>query len=62
MHEVPKPGSNGKPRQSIISLLSELFAGLAMNHGASGSQRQCHSFSNKKSRNFLVIDQKQNIV
>jgi hypothetical protein len=45
---VPKPGRNGKPRQSIISFISELFAGLAMDHGTSGSQRQCHSFSNKK--------------
>jgi hypothetical protein len=47
-----KPGRNGKPRPAIIPFDPESFAGLAMNHGTSGSQRQCHSFSNKKSRNF----------
>jgi len=48
MHLVPKPGSNGKPRQAEISFISELFTGLVMDHGASGSQRQWHSFSNEK--------------
>jgi hypothetical protein len=50
-----KPGRNGKPRQSIISFISELFAGLAMYHGTSGSQRQCHSFSNKKADFFGLL-------
>jgi len=49
---VPKPGRNGKPRPAIIPFDPESFAGLVMDHGTSGSQRQCHSFSNKKSRNF----------
>jgi len=53
MHAGPKPGSNGKPRQEIMSFYTDFIAGLAMDHGTSGSQKQCHSFSNKKSKNFL---------
>jgi hypothetical protein len=59
---VPKPGRNGKPRPAIIPFDPESFAGLVMNHGTSGSQRQCHSFSNKKAGIFMAIDQKQNKV
>jgi hypothetical protein len=47
-----KPERNGKPRQAIILSETGFNAGLVMDHGTSGSQRQCHSFSNKKSRNF----------
>ena len=34
-----KPGSNGKPRPAIIPFDPESFAGLAMDHGSSGSQK-----------------------
>jgi hypothetical protein len=53
MDEVPKPGRNGKPRQEIMSFYADLIAGLAMDHGTSGSQRQYHSFSNEKSEIIL---------
>jgi hypothetical protein len=45
---VPKPGRNGKPRQSIISFISELFAGLAMDHGKSAAKGSAIHFQIKK--------------
>jgi hypothetical protein len=52
MNEVPKPGRNGKPQQAIILSETGFNAGLVMNHGSSGSQKQCRSFSNEKSRHL----------
>jgi hypothetical protein len=43
-----KPGRNGKPRQSIISFISELFAGLAMDHGKSAAKSSTVHFQIKK--------------
>jgi len=47
MNEVPKPGRNGKPRQEIMSFYTDFIAGLAMDHGTIGGQRQYRSFLNK---------------
>jgi hypothetical protein len=50
-----KPRRNGKPRQAIILIETGFNAGLVMDHGTSGSQRQCHSFSNKKADFFGLL-------
>jgi hypothetical protein len=42
------PGEMESPRQEIMSFYADFIAGLAMDHGTSGSQRQWRSFSNKK--------------
>jgi len=45
-----------------MSFDADFIAGLAMNHGIIGRQRQYHSFSNEKAVIFWAIDQNQNIV
>jgi|JI6StandDraft_1071083.scaffolds.fasta_scaffold974521_2 hypothetical protein len=42
------PGEMESPGKEYNFIKPEFIAGLAMYHGTSGSQRQCHLFSNKK--------------